>query len=167
MTALTPPTGPPTEPRSTQVASTGAPTGRFDRPSRLKIARRAPFDRLSRLKWLEKRSEERFRSILGRFGVLWGIDFRVFPMLLRTSRPTRAKKRRHRKNLIKTKVFNRFFACPCRTVLARTLRKSTENCYEPASGPSRATNRLRKPLDRALKPRNGNPRALWGLSRRS
>ena len=104
-TDLPAPTGLPSEPRSTRVASTVAPTSRFDRPSRLKIARRAAFDRLSRPKWLEKRSEERFWSILGRFGVLRRVDFSVFPMLLRVSRPTRAKKRRHRKNPVKYKVF--------------------------------------------------------------
>ena len=77
------PTGLPSEPRSTQVASTVAPTGFFDRPSRLKMARRADFDRLSRLNWLEKRSEERFWSILGRFGLSQRVDFSIFSLLFR------------------------------------------------------------------------------------
>ena len=66
------------EPRSTRVASTVAPTGSFDRPSRPKIARRGIFDRLGRPRWLKKGSEERFWSILGRFWVLWGSILLVF-----------------------------------------------------------------------------------------
>ena len=57
--------GGPSEPRSTQVASTVAPKGLFDRPSRPKSTRKGLFEELGRPKWLENGSEERFWSILG------------------------------------------------------------------------------------------------------
>ena len=76
-------------------------TGLFDRPSRPKIARRGLFDRLGRPKWLEKRSEERFWSHLGRFGVSQRVDFGDFSVAFRSSGPTCSNKSRHAKNLQK------------------------------------------------------------------
>ena len=65
----------PSEPRSTHVASTVAPRGSFDRPSRPQSARAGFFDRHFRPKWREKGAEERFWSLLGRFGVPRRVDF--------------------------------------------------------------------------------------------
>ena len=44
-------------------------------PSRPKSARIGIFDRLARPKWLDKGSEERFWSLLGRFWHPWRVDF--------------------------------------------------------------------------------------------
>ena len=100
--------GGPSEPRSPQVASTVAPTGLFDRPSRAKSARTRFFDRLFRPKWLEKGVGKRFWSILDRFGVdfgsIWGplgIDFDALSLDRADSLEGEAKKRRLTKNLTK------------------------------------------------------------------
>ena len=100
--------GPPSEPRSTQVASTVAPRGSVDPPSRPKSARTRFFDRLFRPKWLEKGVGERFWSILGRFGVdfgsIWGplgIDFDALSLDRAESLEGEAKKKRLTKNLTK------------------------------------------------------------------
>ena len=76
-------------------------TSLFDRPSRPKSARRGLFDRLFRPKWLEKGSERRFWTLLGRFWVPQRVDFRDFSVAFRSSGPTRSKQRRHSKNLQK------------------------------------------------------------------
>ena len=157
------PTGPPSEPRSTQVASTVAPTGFFDRPSRPKSARRGFVDRFCRPKWLEEGSEERFWSILARFWVLRRSNVVFFQCFFaRAGRPMR-----RRGDIVKTCKNILFLHIFCMSELARTTRNSIENHSERASRQSRATHRLRKLLFHSSEPQNGVPRGLWGVSGRS
>ena len=122
--------GGPSEPRSPQVASTVAPTGFFRRPSRSKSARTGFLDQLCRPKLLEKGSEERFWSLLGRFWVPRRADFGDSSVILRSNVPTRSKKRRHAKNVEKPKVFIGFSHVRACAPDARIDRKTIEHLLD-------------------------------------
>ena len=67
-------------------------------------------------------------------------------MRSRSSCLSRSKKRRALENLQKRKENHGFLHVCEMSAFARTMRKSTKNRSERASRPSRATDRLRKPL---------------------
>ena len=132
---LTPPTGLPSEPRSTQVASTVAPRGLFDRPSRPKSARTG-----SSTDFFDPSASKRVpKSDFGRSRVDFGCPGGIFRESFAPAGWFGRKcddLRKTQKNHVFLQVFSMF-------ALARTLRKSTKKPLERASRASRATDHSR------------------------